>query len=490
MPAANRRAEPETVMDTLTVDVAVIGAGTAGQNARREVEKRGGRPLLIERGPHGTTCARVGCMPSKLLVAAAEVAHTLATAPQFGVHAGAPRVDGAEVMARVRRERDRFVRLVEEEVEQVPAAQRLTGHARFAGPTTLLVNDATRVEARAVVVATGSSPFVPPPFDRIRDRVLTSDDVFELPHPPASLAVIGTGVIALELGQALQRLGTRVTFLNPLDDLGPFTDPDLQRAVRTELSAALDLRLGVEFVDVETVEAGTRLRWRAADGAAEEAVFERVLVAAGRRPNVSGLQLESTGFALDANGRPRVDPATTQWGDAPIFFAGDAAGHRPLLHEAADEGRIAGANAMLWPAVERRERRLPLAIAFTDPQMALVGARRADLAEGGCAIGAASFEDQGRARVAGRNRGLVRIYGEPGTGRLLGAEMFGPGMEHLGHLLAWAVQSRMSVETALSMPFYHPVLEEGLRTALRDLAYKLRAAERCRPEDFATAPGT
>src|SRR5512134_3702213 len=102
-------------MDTLKVDVAVIGAGTAGQNARREVEKRGGRALLIERGPHGTTCARVGCMPSKLLVAAADVAHTLAIAPRFGVHAGAPRVDGAEVLARVRRERDRFVRLIEDE---------------------------------------------------------------------------------------------------------------------------------------------------------------------------------------------------------------------------------------------------------------------------------------------------------------------------------------------------------------------------------------
>jgi dihydrolipoamide dehydrogenase len=477
-------------MQTMTVDVAVIGAGTAGQNARREVEKRGGRALLIERGPHGTTCARVGCMPSKLLVAAADIAHALAIAPQFGVHAGTPRVDGAAVMARVRRERDRFVRLIEEDIARIPAAQRLSGHARFTGPTTLLVDDATRVEARAVVVATGSHPFVPPPFDRILDRVLTSDDVFELTQVPASLAVIGTGVIALELGQALHRLGTRVTFLNPFDDLGPFTDPEVERVARTELTAELDLRLGVEFVDVETVETGTRLRWRAVNGATDEAVFEHVLVAAGRRPNVAGLGLEATGLPLDAKGRPQVDPATTQWGTAPIFFAGDAGGHRALLHEAADEGRIAGANAMLWPAVERRERRLPLAIAFTDPQMALVGARRADLAEGGCAVGAASFEDQGRARVAGRNRGLVRIYGEPGSGRLLGAEMFGPGMEHLAHLLAWAVQSRMTVETALSMPFYHPVLEEGLRTALRDLAYKLRAAQRCRPEDFATAPGT
>ena len=476
-------------MDTLNVDVAVIGAGTAGQNARREIEKRGGTPLMIERGPHGTTCARVGCMPSKLLVAAADVAHMLEQALQFGVHAGARRIDGHAVMARVRRERDRFVDFVEADIDRIPESQKATGHARFTDRTTLVVGDELRVEARAVVVATGSQPFVPPPFDAIRERVLTSDDIFELPALPASLAVIGTGVIALELGQAMQRLGVGVAFFNPFDELGPFTDPEVKRVVARELSSELDLRLGVQVVDAAAVDGGIRLRWQEPGGAACEEVFEHLLVAAGRCPNLAGLGLESTGLSLNAKGRPRVDPVTTQCDDAPIFVAGDAEGHLPLLHEAADEGRIAGANAMLWPAVERHERRLPLAIAFTDPQMALVGARHADLVAGQHAVGAVSFDDQGRARVAGRNRGLVRIYGDSRNCRLLGAEMFGPGMEHAAHLLAWAVQSRMTVQTALSMPFYHPVLEEGLRTALRELAANLRALAQCRPEDLASAPG-
>ncbi len=347
-----------------------------------------------------------------------------------------------------------------------------------------------RVEARAIVVATGSHPVLPPPFDAIRDRVLTSDDIFELPYLPESLAVIGTGVIALELGQSMQRLGARVAFFSPFDEMGPFTDPEVKRVVQRELATELDLRLRAEVIDVEPADGGTRLRWRDAGGVTREDVFAHVLVAAGRGPNRSNLGLELSGISLNAKGQPRIDPETTQCGDAPIFFAGDAEGHLPLLHEAADEGRIAGANAMLWPAVERRQRRLPLAIAFTDPQMALVGARHADLAAGQCAIGSASFENQGRARVTGRNRGLVRVYGEGRSRRLLGAEMFGPGMEHLAHLLGWAVQSGMTVQTALSMPFYHPVLEEGLRTALLDLAFNLRAAGECRPEDFASAPGT
>jgi dihydrolipoamide dehydrogenase len=478
-------------MDTLKVDVAVIGAGTAGLNARREVEKRGGRPVMIESGPYGTTCARVGCMPSKLLVAAADAAHALDHAPLFGIHAGTDRrIEGPVVMQRVQRERDRFVGFVVGDTGKIPEEERLHGHARFTGPTTLVVDGRVRVDARAVVVAAGSRPFVPPPFDGIRDRVLTSDDIFELPDLPESLAVIGTGIIALELGQSMHRLGARVAFFNPFDELGPFTDPDVKRTARRDLSAELDLRLGIEMLAAKAETGGIRLRWREPGAPPREEIFARLLVAAGRRPNLAGLGLETTGQPLDAKGLPRVDPETTQCANAPIFFAGDASGHLPLLHEAADEGRIAGANAMLWPRVERHERRVPLAVAFTDPQMAMVGARYADLPEGQHAIGSAWFENQGRARVAGRNRGLVRIYGDPASCRLLGAEMFGPGMEHMAHLLAWAVQSRMTVQTALSMPFYHPVLEEGLRAALRDLASNLRAIGGCRPEDLAEAPGT
>lgn len=477
-------------MQTTRVDVAVIGAGTAGLNAFRQVVRDGGHALLIERGPYGTTCARVGCMPSKLLIAAAEAAHGVAGAHQFGVHpGGALHVDGAAVMERVRRERDRFAGFAVRQTEAIPDAQRLRGGARFVGPTTLVIDDHTRVEARAVVVATGSRPIVPPPFDGCREAVVTSDEVFELADLPPSMAVVGTGIIALELGQAFARLGVRVAFFNPSGRVGPFTDPELQRAARRDLSAELDLRTGGEVLGAHPDAGGVGVHWRDADGVPHHERFDLVLAAAGRRPNVEGLGLEATGVALDARGAPRVDPRTAQCGDAPVFCAGDVNDHLPLLHEAADEGRIAGSNAMRFPDVARHERRAMLAIAFCDPQMALVGTAHADLPQGAHAIGQVSFENQGRARVMLRNRGLVRVYGEAPTCRLLGAEMLGPGVEHMAHLLAWAVQQRMTVQAALSMPFYHPVLEEGLRTALRDLAANLGVLDGCRPEDQAAAPG-
>jgi dihydrolipoamide dehydrogenase len=475
-------------MDRLQVDVAIIGAGTAGLNARREVEKRGGRPVLIESGPYGTTCARVGCMPSKLLIAAAEAAHAVAGAGEFGLPATA-RIDGRAVMARVRRERDRFVAGAVAETERVPAEQRLRGQARFLGPTTLAVGDQARVEARAVVIATGSTPVLPPPFDAVADQVLTSDTVFEIEDLPESLAVIGTGVIALELGQAFHRLGVRVAFFSPFESVGPLTDPEVARIARRALAAELDLRLRTEMLAATPEPAGLRLRWRDPDGAEREERFARVLVAAGRRPNLAGLDLAATGLPLGRGGRPEADRRTAQCGDAPIFLAGDVADHAALLHEAADEGRIAGANAMRWPAVRPHARRTPLGIAFTDPQMALVGTHHAELPEGGHAIGAVSFETQGRARVMARNRGLLRLYARTGDGALIGAEIFGPAAEHMAHLLAWAVQQGLTAPQALTMPFYHPVLEEGLRTALRDLAEQLRTTAQCRPEDLSDAPG-
>jgi dihydrolipoamide dehydrogenase len=161
-----------------------------------------------------------------------------------------------------------------------------------------------------------------------------------------------------------------------------------------------------------------------------------------------------------------------------VFIAGDAANDMPLLHEAADEGRIAGDNAARFPNVIEGDRRAPLGIVFTDPQIAIIGGGAATIPKGSFITGEVSFEDQGRSREMLRNQGHLRVYADSADGRFLGAEMVGPDAEHIGHLLAWAVQARMTVSQMLSMPFYHPVIEEGLRTALRDLDANLQKAQR------------
>ena len=454
-----------------SVDVAVVGAGTAGLAAYRAAVARGASALLVEAGPGGTTCARVGCMPSKLLIAAADAAHRAADAGAFGVRTTVA-IDGVAVMDRVRRERDRFVGFVLESVEGIPPTHRMQGRARFTAPGVLDVDGRT-VRARAVVLATGSSPVVPSAFDAVRDRVVVNDHVFDWTELPRSAAVFGGGVIGLELGQALARLGVRVHLFGKGGGLGPLTDPVVREAARAAIAADLVMDLDASVVSVlPGLGSSVVVTTRGADGVLREEAFDTLVVAAGRRPNLGGLGLEHAGVRLHDGGPAggvRVDRHTLQWGDAPVFVAGDATNDRPLLHEAADEGRIAGDNAARFPAVVRGERRTPLGVVFSDPQLAIVGETFDEAtASGEIAIGAVSFDDQGRSRVMRENRGALRVYADRATGRLRGAELASPRAEHLAHLLAWAHQAGMTIDQMLSMPFYHPVVEEGLRTALRD----------------------
>lgn len=471
--------------DLLHTDVAIIGAGTAGMSAYRAARAHTADVLLIERGPYGTTCARVGCMPSKLLIAAAEAAHGVADAARFGVHAGPVAIDGRAVMARVRSERDRFVGFVVDAVQGWPAERRLAGDARFIDDHTLQVGP-TRVNARRIVVATGSRPAVPEAWRAaLGDRLLVNDDVFEWTELPRSVAVVGAGVIALELAQALHRLGVRVRLYGRSGRVGPITDPALQRLARQVFESELAMRLDRARIEPRREGDGVVVRDVGRDGQAHEERFDWLLAAIGRRPNVDGLGLERTTLPLDASGVPVHDRRTLQVGERPVFIAGDASDDRPLLHEAADEGRIAGDNAGRFPDVRVRPRRAPLAVVFCAPQIAVAGASHAELTQAGTAFetGHASFEDQGRSRVMGRNQGAIHVYGERGTGRFLGAEMLGPDAEHIGHLLAWSAQRGDMVQQMLDSPFYHPVVEEGLRTALRQLQRALRMGptpvERC-----------
>ena len=465
-------------MKFVTVDVAVIGAGTAGLAAYRAARARGARAVIIESGPHGTTCARVGCMPSKLLIAAAEASHAIDAAPGFGVHVdGAKRVDGREVMDRVRRERDRFVGFVVEGVGRIPADDRIEGRARFVDRRTLEVDGHTRVTARAIVIATGSRPAIPAMLAAAGDRLVVNDDVFSWETLPRSVAVFGPGVIGLELGQALSRLGVRVVVLGRGGRVGPLTDPVVRDAFLEAISDGLYVDPDAHVKRVARITEGVEVEYTRVDGTVRVESFDWLLAATGRRPNVDGLGLEALRLELDANGVPGFDPATLRVGDTNLFIAGDAANFIPLLHEAADEGRIAGDNAASLPETTPGHRRMPLAIVFTDPQVAIVGPGFDKLAPGTFEAGEVSFADQGRSRVMLRNRGHLRVYADRATGRFLGAEMAGPAAEHIGHLLAWAAANRMTVASMLEMPFYHPVVEEGLRTALRDLDAKLRSPQ-------------
>ena len=473
-------------MKNIKVDVAVIGAGTAGLFARHYAAKAGAKTIMLDPGPLGTTCARVGCMPSKQLIAAAEAAHAARHAGVYGVKARVS-VDTAQVMKAVRKARDFFVGSMMEEFRQLEKKKiLLRERAVFTGPRTLRAGE-NNIEFRAAVIATGSVTVVPEPYRAYPGFLLTRENIFELKKLPASVLVVGAGLIGLELGQALARLGTRVTVLG-LDRLaGPLTDPALREEAIKLFSEEFEFCPHHALTGLAREGKLLRVSWRDAAGKARSGSFEKVLMAAGQRPALDGVGLEAAGVPLDSRGRPQADPATMRVGKSRIFIAGDADSFRPALHEAAFEGKLAGRNAASWPRVTSAERYPQMAITFTDPQLAVAGAARKDLKAGSFCCGELEYKYQGRARIMNSGRGLLRVYGEKGSGLLLGAEIAGPRAEHTAHLLAWAIGSGLKVSDLLRLPVYHPVLEEGLRKALEDLSAKLRGRGACPCEE--KAPG-
>ncbi len=453
------------------VDVAIIGSGSAGLYALGKVRPSGKSFVLINGGELGTTCARVGCMPSKAVIQVAEDYHRRSVFNRYGIEGHEDmKLSIPEAMEYVQDLRDLFVeRVLSNSTDKLPGENFIEGYARFIETNLLEIDSGERIRAERIIIATGSRPLVPRAWEPFRDRVITSDEFFELEDLPQSIAVIGLGVIGLEIGQSLGRLGIEVTGIDQLMTIGGLSDPEVARTAIEVIGKEMPLWLGHAAEVTETDNGMLRVK------AGEQVVeVERVFASMGRSPNLEKLGLADIGVELDARGIPVFDPATMRLGETPIYIAGDVSGVRPLLHEAGDDGRIAGYNAISAEPMAFR-RKTPLSITFCDPNIVVTGTRFADLDPAGTAIGQVQMGPVGRAMIMAKNRGLIRVYAEKASGRLLGAEMACPKGENLGHLLAWCIQQEMTVGEILQMPFYHPVIEEALQAALYDLYDKVDA---------------
>ncbi len=459
---------------TRKVDVCILGAGSAGLYATGQVGRHTRNFLLIDPGPLGTTCARVGCMPSKVLIQAAEDFHRRKLMAREGIHGGEQlSASIPEVLAYVRKMRDGFASGPAGKAEQLEKRDHLIrGAARFVDAHTVEVNG-ERIEAKAFVIATGSRPVVPRQWREQfgDDKLITTDTLFEQEDLPESMAVLGMGVIGLEMGQALSRLGIDIVGIDMADTIAGLTDDGVSYPALGTFREEFPIWLGAP-AELEPAEDG-RIRVKAG---ANEKVVDKVLVALGRRPNLDGLNLQATGIALDERGLPQFDTATQRIGETHLFIAGDADGYRQILHEAADDGRIAGFNAAALAKgedIRRFRRKVPLAIVFSDPQVAMVGQTFAHLdatlvEDEGFVVGERDFSSQARARVMLANHGVLHVYARMEDGKLLGAEMCMPKAENIAHELAWAIEQGLTVADLIAMPFYHPVIEEGLQNALHD----------------------
>ncbi|CAA0117171.1 Dihydrolipoyl dehydrogenase [BD1-7 clade bacterium] len=447
------------------VDVAIIGAGSAGVSALRTVRQFTDNYLLIDGGALGTSCARVGCMPSKSLIETARLFERRYRLKSRGItgteHLS---VHTKDVLEQVRSDRDFFTQTTANLTDELSKNHFLQGYARFDAPNQLDV-DGKKIECGAVIVATGTQAYVPAHWQSLGHRLLVSDWLFEQTDLPHKLGVVGLGAIGLEVGQALAHLGHDVVGVDLADALGGAQDPAIIKVAHETIGRSLPMHTGHH---VALSDSGDGVSMQFGD---HRCGVDNVIVAVGRTPNVANLNLQALGVPLNTAGVPESDPQTCQIGDLPVFIAGDVSVHQPLQHEAIDEGAIAGFNAVCAD-IRAYRRRVPLKITFTDPQIAQFGCGYGSLDLTTTVIGQALMADNGRARISGMNAGLIRLYANR-AGLLLGGELLCDHAEHMAHLLAWQITHSATVASILRQPFYHPVVEEAIRSALRTMAKKL-----------------
>ena len=452
------------------VDVAVIGAGHAGLNAIKEVRKVTENYVLINGGQLGTTCARIGCMPSKVALHLGETrsngAHwSRAWHRGWGDHQGrhcqghgaypglarsVRRSDPRQHHGRHGRQTHR--RLTAELVDRVPSGSE-TDHPHWSHGDS----------DRGVLVHTAG-------VARLRGRHPNCRDLIRAGTLPESIAVLGLGPMGIELAQALHGLGVRVVGVERGDIIARIDDPVVNSMAIEIMARGFPLWLGA---DVRVDRQGDGFRVSSGE---RETQVDKLLVAVGRHPNLRGMGLERLGVTTNHQGVPEHHPHTMQVGSLPIYIAGDAGGGLSTLQRAADQGRIAGHNAARGGATAFKPK-TNMSIVFCNPNVASVGASWSDLDPEATAVGQVRFGPVGRAVIAGRNRGVLRLYADKRSGQILGAAMVGAECEHLAHLVAWAVEAGMTVTEALRMPYYHPVYEEAIQDALYDLDRHLNGTD-------------
>lgn len=445
-------------------DVIVIGGGTAGLGAYRNAKELGKKCLIIEKNDFVTTCANVGCMPSKLLIAAAENINEIHRSSSFGINVPTVEVDFPKVMQRVRSERDRFVGFVKEGANKIDSKDRIIGEAFFTGYNSIVVNNKEYI-SKSFVIATGSRINIPPVLQSLKNELLTNENIFELNELPQSLAVIGAGVIGLELSFAFHHLGSKVTLINRHDKLLHLND-DINQYLVSHIKDNFDFIHDKEIISVDKIVIDNKNKYQI-NFKNSNILVDKILCVTGRIPNLDILDIKK-----HHTSEQKYNPKTTQLGNTNIFLAGDVNGDVPLLHEASQEAIIAGKNAGHYPLISQRNITTPISIIFSSPQIMQIGKTVFNPSDK-YIKGTVSFENQGRSRVMLQNKGMLNIYFDIKNHELIGAEMIGPSAEHIAHLLAWQIEQKVTLEKLLSFPFYHPVIEEGLRTALRDAYSKI-----------------
>lgn len=451
--------------DSIKTQLVVLGGGPGGYAAAFLAADHGFQVTLIEaRERPGGTCLHVGCIPSKAVLHAAKLIVDAREAPHAGITFGPPKIDINGVRGHWQKVVDNLSRNLVG-LSKVRKVNLVHGLGKLTGPNSLQVENGPAVHFEHAILATGSVPAMPPFLRLNTPRIMDSTGALKLEDVPAKLLVVGGGYIGLELGFVYAALGSKVTVVEMTDGLLPGCDRDLVKPLQDRITKMFDrILLKTKIAKAEEVKNGIKATLEAVDGETVNEVFDRVLVAVGRRPTGKEIGAEKAGVTVDERGFVPVD-GQRRTNVPHIFAIGDLAGEPMLAHKATYEARVAVEALAGEPAVY--DARAVPAVVFTDPEIAWCGLTETEAAKQGKKPKVLTFpwKYSGRAMTLGRTEGLTKVLVDPESERVLGVGIVGvEAGEMLGEAML-AIEMGASVRDLAMTMHAHPTLIETIAEA-------------------------
>ncbi len=453
----------------MTYDVIVIGSGPGGYSAAVRAGQYGLKTALIEKDPKlGGCCLHVGCIPTKAFLHAADVWEHFLHPEEDGIHCDNPRLDFPMVL-------DRKNKIVAKHAKGVEFLMKknkvdwIKGYGRLAGPGKVEVTaDGGKqiLEAKNIVLATGSEARMLPGLKPDARRILTNIEILSLSEVPKSLAILGAGAVGVEFASAFSRFGSKVSIFEMLPRLVPVEDEEVSKELaRVFKKQGIRVETGARVDNVENVGSGVRFQVTLADGKTEAVAADALLVAIGRKPNTENIGLEGTKVELD-RGFVKVDPYQ-RTGEPGVYAIGDiVAGTPQLAHVATAEGMVAIGHIAGKPVVPINRNHIPGAT-YTEPGIGSVGLTEAQARAAGHSvkIGKFPFAADAKASILGQHDGFVKIVADEKYGEILGVHIIGPEAFELISEGVLAMEAEATVETLLHTIHAHPTLYEAMGEA-------------------------
>jgi dihydrolipoamide dehydrogenase len=456
---------------TSSTDVLVIGGGPGGYVSAIRAGQLGLDVTLVEMDAYGGTCLNRGCIPSKAMISAADVAHKADHAEEMGIYAD-PAVDLQGMVSWKNRLVGRLTKGVESLTERA-GCHLIEGRAEFDSDTRArIIQDgegqgAESIEFEHAIVATGSQPIEIPGFEFDGEHVLSSKHALQLESVPDSLVVVGAGYIGMELATVYQKLGSDVTIVEQLDDPLPQYEDDVTEVVHERAEElGIDFHFGERALEWEEMGDGLTVRTEDEEGTVSEFGGEKCLVAVGRQPVTDTLNIDATDVEMTDAGFIETD-GQARTTDDHIFAVGDVAGEPMLAHKAFKEGEVAAAVIAGEPAALDYQA-VPAAV-FTDPEIGTVGMTETEAKEAGFdpVVGQMPLRASGRALSLDETDGFVRVVADSDSEFILGAQIVGPEASELVAELALAIELGATLEDVAATIHIHPTLSEAVHEAVK-----------------------